>query len=527
VSKRFRPFSLLIPFLLSAPALAETGKPAQPTVTTTSQTQPAAAATKPFEFGAIEQKARELAGKPYARDDVGMPEFLSKLDYDQYRDIRYKPEKALWKDEGLPFQIQLFHRGFMFRDRVHINVVDQGNATRVAYTPELFDFGKNQLPTPPPTDLGFAGLRFHYPLRRDEVYDEISVFLGASYFRAVGLGQTYGLSARGLAIDTGLPKAEEFPIFREFWIEKPAKDARTLTVYALLDSPSVTGAYKFIIRPGLDLTVDVSKHLYFRKAVERLGIAPLTSMFFHGENTDRFADDFRPEVHDSDGLLLARSNGERVWRPLNNPKILRISVFQDNKPVGFGLMKRDRNFGHYQDLEAHYHERPSAWVEMLGDWGQGAVYLIEIPSDAEKYDNIVTFWMPGKPIGEGKDYNFQYRLHFLLDEPEIGGLGKVVATRVGAGGTDSLNPAVRKFVVDFEGEAMKHYSDKAKMEADLGTSSGKIANTVVHKNNETGGWRLSFELTPDKDKDPVELRALLKVGSEVETETWVYQWSDK
>ena len=487
----------------------------------------AAVASKPFEFSDVEQKAKDMAARPYARDDSGMPEFLGLLDYDQYRDIRYKPEKALWRDEGLPFQLQLFHRGFMFKDRVNVNVVDQGVPTRLAYSPELFDFGKNKFPSIPPADLGFAGMRFHYPLRRDEVYDEIAVFLGASYFRAVGLGQTYGLSARGLAIDTGLPKAEEFPIFREFWIEKPAKGASTLVVYALLDSPSVTGAYRFVIRPSLDLTVDVSNHLFFRKSVERLGLAPLTSMFFHGENTDRFMDDFRPEVHDSDGLLMGRSNGEWVWRPLNNPKHLRISVFKDDKPMGFGLMKRDRNFDHYQDLEARYHERPSAWVEAIGDWGPGSVYLIEIPSDAEKYDNIVAFWMPDKPTGEGKDYQFQYRMHFMLGDPHVNGLGKPIATRVGASGTDSLNAQSRKFVVDFQSEALKRFSDKAKLEADISSSSGRISNPVVHKSDVDGSWRLIFELTPEKDKDPVELRGLLKSNGEILTETWVFQWSGR
>ncbi|WP_240342350.1 glucan biosynthesis protein [Methylococcus sp. EFPC2] len=517
-----RILALLIPLLFSPAVLAaDNGKPVQ------AATPAAPPVQKPFEFGDVEQKARELAGKPYVRDDAGMPEFLSKLDYDQYRDIRYKADKALWKDEGLPFNIQLFHRGFMFRDRVNINVIDQGVANRLAYNSELFDFGKNQLPSAPPADLGFAGLRFHHPLRHDDVYDEIAVFLGASYFRAVGLGQAYGLSARGLAIDTGLPKAEEFPIFREFWVVKPAKDARELTVYALLDSASVTGAYKFVIQPGLDLKVDVTNHVFFRKAVERFGIAPLTSMYFHGENTDRYVDDFRPEVHDSDGLLLGRSNGEWVWRPLNNPRILRISVFQDNKPVGFGLVKRDRSFDHYQDLEAHYHQRPSAWVETVGDWGAGSTYLIEIPSDAEKYDNIVSFWIPNKPTGPGKDYSFQYRLHFTLDEPANPALGKVAATRIGGGGTDALKSEVRKFVVDFKGKTLKHYGEKAKVDADISASSGKIDNVVVQKNTSTGGWRLSFELTPEKDKDPVELRGLLKSNGEILTETWVYQWSGK
>jgi glucans biosynthesis protein len=522
VSKRIRLIWLLLPLLL-----ALTGTEAPAAKATEAPAATPAPTAKPFEFGDVEQRARDLAAKSYTRDDSGMPEFLGLLDYDQYRDIRYKPDKALWKDEGLPFRLQLFHRGFMFKDRVQINVVDQGVATRLAYSPELFDFGKNTLPSTPPADLGFAGLRFHYPLRRDDVFDEITVFLGASYFRAVGLGQAYGLSARGLAVDTGLPKAEEFPIFREFWIEKPAKNATSLVLYALLDSSSVTGAYRFVIHPGLDLTMEVSSHIFFRKAVERLGMAPLTSMFYHGENTDRFMDDFRPEVHDSDGLLMGRSNGEWVWRPLNNPKHLRISVFKDNNPAGFGLMTRDREYDHYQDLEARYHDRPSAWVEAVGDWGPGSIYLIEIPSDAEKYDNIVAFWMPEIATGEGKDYQFQYRLHFSREDPRTTGLGKPVATRVGASIGDTLNLQSRKFVVDFGSPALKLYGDQAKIEADVSASSGRISNTVVHKNDIDGTWRLSFDLAPEKDKDPVELRAVLKLNGEILTETWVYQWSAK
>ncbi|NDG87798.1 MAG: glucan biosynthesis protein G, partial [Gammaproteobacteria bacterium] len=362
---------------------------------------------------------------------------------------------------------------------------------------------------------------FHYPLKRDETFDEIAVFLGASYFRAVGLGQAYGLSARGLAIDTGLPKAEEFPIFREFWVEKPDKEANALTVYALLDSPSVSAAYRFVLRPGLDLAMDVQSHLYFRKKVERLGIAPLTSMFMQGENTDRFMDDFRPEVHDSDGLLIGKSTGEWMWRPLNNPKQLRISVFKDAKPSGFGLMSRDRNFDHYQDLEAGYHLRPSAWVEPMGDWGAGGIYLIEIPSDAEKYDNIVAFWVPDEPTGEGKELRYDYRLHFVTNEFTAPSGGKVVSTRVGSAGAKTNR---RKFVVDFTSPMLKLMSPKAKVEAEV-SAVGKITDVVVQKNEAQGTWRLSFDLEPEKGRNPTELRAILKSGKDILTESWVYQWN--
>jgi glucans biosynthesis protein len=515
---------LLTSLMLSAAGEASPGKvapppapePAPSEVVPTNQPAP-----KPFDFADVEAKAKELAKQSYARDEGDMPEYLSKLNYDQYRDIRYKTEKSLWRDEGLPFQIQTFHRGFIFRDRVTINILDHGSTTRIGYAQDLFDFGNNQLPSPLPEDLGFAGLRFHYPLKRDETFDEIAVFLGASYFRAVGLGQAFGLSARGLAIDTGLPKEEEFPIFREFWIEKPEKDANSLTVYALLDSPSVAGAYRFVIRPGLNLGMDVYSHLYLRKSVERLGIAPLTSMFLHGENTNRFADDFRPEVHDSDGLLIGKSTGEWLWRPLNNPRQLRISVFTDTKPSGFGLLSRDRNFDHYQDLEAAYHLRPSAWIEPLGDWGAGGVYLIEIPSEAEKYDNIVAFWVPDQPAVEGSEFRYDYRLHFVTDEFTAPGGGKVVSTRVGAVEGEA---GKYKFVVDFTSPLLKLLSPKANVVAEV-SAVGTISNTVVHKNEINGTWRLSFDLQPEKGRNPTELRAVLRVGKDILTESWVYQWN--
>lgn len=508
-------FSLCMLFLFARLAFAEGGAP-PPTV---------APPSKAFSFGDVEQQAKDLASRPYVKDDAGLPEALGKLDAEQYRGISFRQDKALWRDEGLPFQVQLYHRGFIFRNRVTVNVVEQGNATRLAYSPELFDFGKNMPAVPSQPDLGFAGVRFHYPLHRDDNPDEVAVFLGASYFRAVGLGQVYGISARGLAIDTGLPKAEEFPVFKEFWIEKPSKQSDHLVVYALLDSPSVTGAYRFVIHPGMEVGMDVSTHIYARKGTERVGIAPLTSMFFHGENTDRFFDDVRPEVHDSDGLLMVRNNGERVWRPLNNPKHLRISVFRDNNPSGFGLMKRDRNYDHYQDIGSHYEQRPSAWIEAVGDWGAGSVYLIEIPSDAEKYDNIVAFWVPDQLTEEAKDFSFQYRLHFKPEEPAKPDLAHVSDTHIGSGLLAGSSAEARRFVVDFQSEAMSRYGDRALIDADVSTSSGQVSHVSVQKNANAGGWRLSFDLTPEKDKDPVELRALLKSKDQILTETWVYQWS--
>ncbi|MBK1718647.1 glucan biosynthesis protein [Thiocystis violacea] len=484
---------------------------------------PVESAPGDFTFAAVVRRAAELAANPYAPDRPELPDYLADLDYDKYRDIRFEPEESLWRKDGLPFQMQLFPRGFLYKDRVSVSVIENGRAAPVDFRHDLFNYGKNQVPQEMPADLGYAGLRLIYPINRDELFDEVAVFQGASYFRAVAQGLNYGLSARGLAIDTGLPSQEEFPVFREFWIRKPDPDTTEITVYALLDSDSVAGAYRFLIHPGAETVIDVKSQLFFRKSVEKLGVAPLTSMFFHGENTDRFIDDFRPEVHDSDGLLVETGFGERIWRPLVNPVGLRVSGFEVENPRAFGLFQRDRDFRAYEDLEAHYQNRPSALVEPIGDWGKGVVELIEIPSTAERYDNIGAYWIPERPTEPGQELEFSYRLRFAKD-PEAGMLGgRAIATRIGAGGTDILDPNVRKFVVDFAGPTLAALDPESPMEAVVHTTSGELSKPVVQANPENQGWRLFFELKPDGNR-PADLRAFLRHGEDVMSETWSFRW---
>ncbi len=485
--------------------------------------EPVAGAPGEFTFAAVVRRAAELAASPYSPDRPELPDALANLDYDQYRDIRFKGDQNLWRNEGLPFQVNFFSRGFLSKDRVTINVIDGGQATPVAFRHDMFDYGKNPIPQEMPADLGFAGLRLMYPLNKDEVFDEVAVFQGASYFRALGQNLNYGISARGLAIDTGLPSQEEFPVFREFWIRKPAPDATEITLYGLLDSESVAGAYRFVIHPGIETVIDVKTLLFFRKSVQKLGVAPLTSMFFHGEDTDRFIDDFRPEVHDSDGLLVETSSGERIWRPLVNPIGLRVSTFQVENPRSFGVLQRDRDFRSYEDLESHYQNRPSALVEPVGDWGKGVVELVEIPSIAERYDNIGAYWIPEQKVEPDQKLEFSYRVHFARD-PEAGMLGgRAVATRIGAGGTDVLDPGIRKFVVDFTGETLSKLDPETPVEAVVASTSGQLSKPVVQFNPESHGWRLFFELTPDGNT-PTDLRAFLRHGDEVLSETWSFRW---
>ena len=499
--------------------VASFGAPSAPEATPATTPPP-----KRFNFADVHRRAEMLASQPFQATSNNLPDLLKNLDYDQYRDIRFRAEKGLWRAEDLPFEIQFAPLGFLFFEPVVIHVVDEGESKPVEYASDLFDYGKNPAPDNLPKDLGFAGFKILYPLHTDSHYDEAAVFLGASYFRAVGQKQNYGLSARGLAVDTGLPKPEEFPRFREFWLEKPGKDATELTVYALMDSRSLTGAYRFAIKPGVTTQIEVKASLFIRSSVQKLGVAPLTSMFYHGAINERFFDDFRPQVHDSDGLLMFTGNGEWIWRPLNNPTRLRISAYQDNNPRGFGLLQRDRNFDNYQDLEAHYHSRPSLWVEPQGDWGKGSVQLIEIPSTAERYDNIAAFWTPEKPVEAGQQLEYSYRLSFFLDAPNLSPGGRTLASRVGAGGAGDLDSARRRFVIDFGGENLVKVADDAPVEGVVSGSTGQIQNVVVHKNPYTNGWRLSFELLP-QGNDPSELRGFLKLGNDVLTETWSYQWT--
>jgi periplasmic glucans biosynthesis protein len=478
---------------------------------------PARAEAIAFDRSAVRQLARDAAGKPYKAPDSKLPDNLKNIDYDRYRQIRFLPERALWRGEKLPFEVQFFHRGFFYAPRVDIYEVANGQAKIIPYRPDAFSFGSNQ-PPPPDTDLGFAGFRIHAPINRPDYYDEVCVFLGASYFRAVAKGEIYGLSARGLAINTGEAKGEEFPLFKTFWIEKPVPNANSIVVHALLDSESTTAAYRFTIRPGDTTVLDVEMAIYPRVALEHAGLAPMTSMFFFGPNDRIEVDDFRPSVHDSDGIAIYNGRGEALWRPLSNPADLQISTFSDLNPRGFGLMQREKNFLEYQDLESNFEKRPSLWAEPIGDWGEGSVQLIEIPTKEEIHDNIAGFWRPKNPLQAKGEHTFTYRLHWGPDTPKATSLARFSRTAVGARGEGT-----KIFVLDLIGDSLKSV-DPNSIRGNVTAEKAEIRNIVTQPNPAIGGWRLSFELSV-KDKAPVEMRASLMQGNDAISEVWVYRWT--
>ncbi|GLR30569.1 glucans biosynthesis protein G 1 [Shewanella decolorationis] len=464
--------------------------------------------------------ARKLASKPYVALKDPLPAGLAKLTYDEYRDIRFNPISSIWRDQGLPFQMQMFHRGFYFQDLIEIAIVEANQATHLAYEPRYFTAGEVISQALPNDDIGYSGFRIHNQLNTNGVYDELMVFQGASYFRALGKGNSYGLSARGLALKTADPEGEEFPVFRAFWVERPSYDSNLIVVHALLDSPSVAGAYRFSVRPGDNTQIDVEATLFPRVELNKVGLAPSTSMFLHSLNGRHDTDDFRPEVHDSDGLLMFNGRGEHLWRPLANPRQLQVSAFSDNSPQGFGLIQRERNYASYQDLEAHYERRPSLWIEPVGNWGQGAVVLTEIPTESEIHDNIVSFWKPRQPIPAGSEYHFAYRMSW--GEEPVAKTNSVVVSRTASGRADIAKATPRRlFVVDYHlNGAMPDELPLAKVES----SGGVISNVVIARNAANNGYRLAFELEPE-DKELIELRAELKFSTPRQVETWLYRWT--
>ncbi len=482
-------------------------------------------------FSHVADKAQRLSEQAWEESSSDVPKSLRNLSYDQYRNIRFRKEQAIWNDES-PFEIELFHPGFLYEKSVKIHLVKDGKANALPFDPDMFSYEKNV--EQPDKEIvsqikGFSGFRIHYPINSPDYKDEIAAFQGASYFRLIGRQQNYGLSARGLAIDTALPQGEEFPRFTEFWLVKPRPDANSMTLFALLESESITGAYRFRITPGHRTKVDVATRLFARNDIERLGIAPMTSMFLFGENstnTDAY-DDHRPEIHDSDNLLLEAEDGRWIRRPLLNRKSLRVSSLKLPPKAGFGLLQADRDFDHYRDLEANYEQRPSLWVQPQGDWGKGSVQLVEIPAEKETHDNIVAFWTPDKPMKAGEHRRYAYTMETMSQPVRSHELAWVTSTHTGwAAVPDMDDPPPRtdrRFVVTFEGGSLSSVSPDQPVNARLETSAGEISEVVVSRLPDQSRWQASFRLDGPKDQ-AADMQLTLMLNGKVISETWNYVW---
>lgn len=483
---------------------------------------------QPFSFDILKATARRMSREPYAGPARPSPDILEKIDYDAWGKIRFDSDAAPFARGPGEFPVTFFHLGRYFQKAVDIHLVEGETARPILYDPGYFDMPADSVARQLPAGAGFAGFRFQESRqgKLDWRKNDWVAFLGASYFRAIGELYQYGLSARGVAIDPAVHgKAEEFPDYTKVYIGP--ETGKTVSVHALLEGPSITGAYRFLMTRGEGVVMDIEQALFLRADVARFCLAPCTSMYWFSETRKQTAVDWRPEVHDSDGLALWTGVGERVWRPLNNPARVMVSAFADDNPRGFGLMQRDREFNNYGD-GVYYDRRPSLWVEPLDAWGKGAVQLIEIPTDDEIHDNIVATWVPEAPARAGNEYNLRYRLHWVADEPFPGSLAKCVATRLGNGGQPGQPrpKGVRKFLVEFLGGPLKAIPFGVKPEAVLWASRGTFTEyrlTEAVPDGVAGHWRTQFDLAVEGD-DPVEMRCFLRAGDKVLTETWAYQY---
>ncbi|MDF7670206.1 glucan biosynthesis protein G [Orbaceae bacterium ESL0721] len=484
-----------------------------------------------FSFNDVVNQAETLSKQNYVKPERNIPNELSSLQFEDYKKIHFDHQKAFWNDKKTLFKLEFYHQGMYFDSAVKINEIANNRVNEIKYNADYFNLRELNLDKLANNQLGFAGFKVHYPINsKNKTDDEIFTALGGSYFRVIGKGQTYGLSTRGLAIDTGEMSGEEFPRFKEFWIERPGPNQRHLIIYALLDSSKVTGAYKFTLIPSIDTTVTVEANLFFRDSVKKLGIAPLTSMFLFGPNQPSPILNYRPAIHDSNALSILANNGEWIWRPLNNPKRLSFSSYTLDNPKGFGLIQRDNGFVDYLDLDDHYEQRPSAWIEILSNWNRGRVELVEIPTADETNDNIVTFWVPEHQYKRGDKLNVKYRLHYTLNEQKRypNNIARAVSTRLSLGDIKQAN-LIRKldgsnaYVIDFAGSNL---NQDTPVKVISSINNGKIVSTDLQYNTVNKGWRVVVRFNVDDSKKATDMRIQLasSVTDELLSETWSGQY---
>lgn len=487
----------------------------------------------------VAKRAEQRARKPFHSPRADLPEVLraDKLDYDKWREIEFRHDKALWASDQLPFRVEFFHPGYIYQEPVHVNEFTLTHVQPIRFVQDFFNYRSLRIQNQIPAETGYAGFRLLYPLNAEGRWDELGAFLGASYFRLLGKDQRYGQSARGLALDCGeSDRPEEFPIFTDWWLGKPHRDDEELRLYAILDSVSCVGAYAFLIQPGETTITDIEAVLFLRepanvravdvkrKSIKTVGLAPLTSMFWLGKSSQRKFADYRPEVHDCDGLLMRMDNGENVWRPLNNASVMRHQRFAAHNIRGFGLLQRDRDFADYQDLFNPYDKVPSVWVEPAGHWDDGELNLVELSTHYEGLDNVVAFWDPKEKPQPLQPYHFAYTLYWTREADKKLSANKVTATRVGV---DPADPQRQQFAIDFAGPKLIAIpeTDPPRAVANCSTN-GVIAENQVFFNPHGNSWRVMLQLAPKLgNKDPIELRCALKKGEEVLSETWTYLWS--
>lgn len=475
-----------------------------------------AAGAPPFSHADVLSEAEALSKRPFVPPPQ-VPDRLSDLDEKTYDEIRFRKERAIWGKTPSKFSIELFAPGYLYTRAIDIFVVESGKVYPVRIDGSSFDTPSRDIAEALAALGKLAGFRLRYPLDRSGRPGEFINFQGAGFFSARSRDQTYGLSARGLAIDVAAPTGEEFPVFRRFWIERPAASANSIVVHALLDSRRVAGAYRFGIYPGSVTAVRVKMTLYPRAPLPNVGLGALSSMFLFGPVDPPAAPDYRPEVHESLGLAMHSGSGERIWRPLQNPRLLEVSGFMDRNPKGFGLIQRNRRFERFQDLKARYNTRPSAWVAPNGDWGPGRVVLVEIPSKLETNRNIVAFWRPDQALRPGTPFAADYWLTWPDDAPQTVGIAPVQRSAYGMQGGAQR----QEMVIDY-GPAADLAPEK--LQADVHLSAGTLVGTRIQANPDIRGFRVTVTFDP-QNADLIEFRVQPVAEGTPVGETWLFRWT--
>lgn len=473
-----------------------------------------------FSFRKVSERAELMAREGYLSAVPALPKKLRQLDEEQYKSIRWRDERTLWRREGLPFQVRFIHPGYTFDRKVDIEDLNEQRPLR--YSPAFFDFGKSGIVAEELPDwVGYAGFRLMHPFNKPDVLDEMVSFVGGSDFRAVARDLVYGTLARAIVIDPA-ENSGETPVFTRFWLKRPDTFSSTFTVYALLESGSVTGAYQFEIEGGAETRIHVRATLYFRRIVQQVGYAPLISMFWFGENTSNTFGDFRPEVHKADGLLMQRSNDEWVWHPLAWSATQQVNVFSDPAFKGFGLFQRDRDFNHYQDLNALFHKMPSVWVEPIKGFENGTVCLVQQPTKDETLNNVAAFWSPKVSPTPLKPVEIEYVLRWMTDSSSLPPLGRCLSTRVDFQQEENR----REFFLDFGGGPLDRLKAGEQPTADVSSPTGATVSDVkIERNDFNRTWRISFVVNTDEKTKPTEILARLTANGVPLTETWSYTWT--
>ena len=474
----------------------------------------------PFSFDMLRDMAQSLAATPYVQPVVEDDALLESIDYDLHNQITYKADRMLWGDVPGAAKVRFFHPGRYFKLPVQINDLEDGEARELEFSTDLFDMPADH-PARKLTHSGFAGFAVMDPEGGARLAGGARRLL-FPHLGLLGAVRHVGARARDRL---GGPGPEEFPRFTRFWLEQ-APDGG-LVIYALLESERATGAYRMATAHHDGVFQDIDAALFLRGDIARLGIAPLTSMFWYGKNNHFVGPDWRPEIHDSDGLEMQLASGERIWRPLNNPPRVMANAFRADNVRGFGLAQRERSFEEYQDDGVFYEKRATVWVEPQGDWGEGSVMLVELSTNDEIHDNIGAFWNPAAAAAPGSRYDLHYKLSWVKDSPPLTA-ARFIATRIGIGGVPGqARPANQvKFVLDLDGRGLEGLDRSSGVEAVVSASRGDVSLVYAYPIATTDRWRVTFDLNfgpPDQPDDPIDLRLYLRHKDQAMSETWLYQ----